>query len=174
MSTSFRAIAAAVVHATACVLLAHGNAAAQTCSISSTARGSLSCSVTTTVHMNLRVPAMVGVSMTSPAASSPMSPVVRANLNVKTNRSYSVQIASAPAITSSESSGAVTAPAPLSRVMWATAGERASLDETPTQIDTNDGPSDDGSPIQVAFARESRRDVSPLEPIRLVLTVVAP
>ena len=174
MSTSFRAIAAAVVHATACVLLTHGDAQAQSCSISSAARGSLSCSVTTTVHMNLRIPAMVGVSMTSPAPSSTMSPVVRANLRVKTNRSYSVQIASAPAITPSESSGAVTAPAPLSRVMWATAGERASLDETPTQIDTNDGPSDDGSPIQVAFARELRRDVSPLEPIRLVLTVVAP
>jgi hypothetical protein len=164
MSSSFRVIAAAVVNATACVVLAHGDAAAQTCSISSTAPGPLSCSVTTTVHMSLRIPSMVGVTMTSPAASLQTSPVVRAGLAVKTNRSYSVQIASA------HDAPAGSAP----RVTWATAAERASLDEMPTQIDAYDGPSDDRTPIEVAFARESRHDVSPLDPIRLILTVVAP
>jgi hypothetical protein len=171
MSSSFRVIAAAVVNATACVVLAHGDAAAQTCSISSTAPGPLSCSVTTTMHMSLRIPSMVGVTMTSPAASSQTSPVVRAGLSVKTNRSYSVQIASAPDVPAGPP-GSTAGSAP--RVTWATAGERAPLDENPTQIDAYDGPSDDRTPIEVAFARESRRDVSPLDPIRLILTVVAP
>lgn len=171
MSSSFRAIVVAVVNATACVVLTHRDVAAQTCSISSAAPGPLSCSVTTTVHMSLRIPAMVGVTMTSPVASPQMSPVVHAALSVKTNRSYSVQIASAPMIETDET---VATASPGPRVTWATTAERASLGETPTEIDAYDGPSDERTPIQVVFARESRRDVSPLDPIRLVLTVVAP
>jgi hypothetical protein len=161
-SLSFRVVAAAAFTASTVALFAPSGASAQTCSISSTARGPLSCSVTTTVHMSMRVPEMVAVAMTAPSASLQMSLVVRAGLSVKTNRSYSLQIASAPGSASRE------------RVTWTTGPDRGSLDETPAEIDASDRPSSDREPIQLAFARDSRRDVSAPDPIRLILTVVAP
>jgi hypothetical protein len=168
--SAFRAIVA-VVNATACIVIARGNARAQTCSISSTARGSLSCSVTTTVRMGLRVPSLVGVTVTSAAAGvQPSGSSIRAGLSVKTNRSYSLQIARAPLDSSDQGAPSEAA----SDVTWSTGGNRASLDETPTQIDAAGGPSDDRAPVEVAFARPPRGAVALLEPIRLTLTIVAP
>jgi len=100
--------------------------------------------------------------MTAPSAPSHALPVVRAGITVKTNRSYSLQVAGAAGSASAE------------HVTWSTVGDRAPLDETPTQIDTYEGPLADREPIQVAFTRDSRRDVSAPDPIRLILTVVAP
>jgi len=55
----------ATVGTAACLVITSAKAYAQTCSISSTARGPLSCSVTTSVHMSVRIPALVGVTVTS-------------------------------------------------------------------------------------------------------------
>jgi hypothetical protein len=166
----FRAILA-VVSATACTVIAFGTAGAQTCSISSTARGSLSCSVTTTVRIGLRIPALVGVTVTSPATGVQASAsVVRMGLSVKANRSYALQIATAPIDPSSE-----TAPFDAgSPVTWSMDGSPAQLDETPAQVDAAGGPSEDRGPVEVAFARPPLSGVPSLDPIRLILTVVAP
>jgi hypothetical protein len=166
----FRAIVT-VVNATACIVIACGTAGAQTCSISSTARGSLSCSVTTTVRMSLRIPALVGVTVTPAAAGiQAQGSSVRAGVRVKTNRSYALQIARALVDSSDQTARSEAA----SDITWSTDGNRASLDETPTQIDAAGGPSDDRAPVEVAFARPPRRDVALPDPIRLTLTIVAP
>ena len=97
----------------------------------------------------------------------PVNRTVRASLSVKTNRSYALQVASARV-------GGVDAQArSTERVTMATAAGSATLDETPTQIDTYDGPADDRDPIQLDFARDSQRGVSASDPIRLVLTIIA-
>lgn len=164
---STRAIIATVIPA-ACLVITSAKAHAQSCSIASTARGPLSCSVTTNVHMSLRIPALVGVTVTSSAALAPGSAsVVRAGLAVKTNRSYTLQIASAPIDPSSRASSSTP-------VTWATNEDLASLDEIPAQIDAAGGPSDDREPVQVAFARPTAAAVPSADPIRLVLTIVAP
>jgi hypothetical protein len=162
-----------VATASAFLVIAGATARAQTCSISSTARGSVSCSVTSTVQMGLRIPALVGVTVTpvSGAVRAPGSAVgVRARLRVKTNRSYALQIASAPAIPGGRTSALRSSPG----VIWATKAHHASLDETPTQIDAAGGPSDDREPLQVAFVGPAQSDVSSDVPIRLILTIVAP
>jgi hypothetical protein len=167
--SSSRAIISAIVTATACVALVTGDAAAQTCSIGSAAHGPLSCVVTTTIHMSMRVPAMVGVTVTSPTmATELVNPAVRAGLRVKTNRSYALQVASA------RIDGADERIRSTQRVTMATAAGRGSLDETPTQIDTYGGPADDRDPIQLEFIRDSEYGVSAFDPIRLVLTIIAP
>ena len=162
-----------VATASAFLVIASGNARAQTCSISSMARGSVSCSVTSTVQMGLRIPALVGVTLT-PATGvvrAPGSAVgVRARLRVKTNRSYALQIASAPAIPG----GRASASGSSSGIIWATKASHASLDETPTQIDAAGGPSDDRESVQVAFVGLALGDVPSDDPIRLILTIVAP
>ena len=85
-----RAIIAAVSMA-ACLVITSAKADAQTCSIASTTRGPLSCSVTTNVHMSVRIPALVGVTVTSlDSLALASGSVVRAGLAVKTNRSYAL------------------------------------------------------------------------------------
>jgi hypothetical protein len=166
--SSSRAIISTILTAAACVVLVTGDAAAQTCSISSVAPGPVSCSVTTTIHMGMRVPAMVGVTLTSPAMVTRLvNRTVRASLRVKTNRSYALQVASARV---DGVDGQARSPR---RVTMATAGDSATLDETPMQIDTYDGPADDRAPIQLDFARDSQHGVSASDPIRLVVTIVA-
>jgi len=166
--SSSRAIISTILIAAACVVLVAGDAAAQTCSISSAARGPVSCSVTTTIHMGMRVPAMVGVTLTSAAmVTRPVNRTVRASLSVKTNRSYALQVASARV------DGVDAQAQSTERVTMATAAGSATLDETPTQIDTYDGPADDRDPIQLDFARGSQHGVSASDPIRLVLTIIA-
>jgi hypothetical protein len=166
--SSSRAIISAIVTATACVALVTGDAAAQTCSIGSAAHGPLSCVVTTTIHMSMRVPAMVGVTVTSPTmATELVNPAVRAGLRVKTNRSYALQVAGARV------DGVDGQARSTQRVTMATAAGSATLDETPMQIDTYDGPADDRAPIQLDFARDSQHGVSASDPIRLVVTIVA-
>jgi hypothetical protein len=169
--SSFRAIVAAVINATACVVLVSGSAGAQTCSINSSAPGPLSCSVTTSVRMALRIPALVGVTVTSADDAVWAAPVVHAGVKVKTNRSYALQIASAPIDpTDPTASTAKVQPS----VVWSTAGSRALLSETPTQLDAYGEPTWDRDPVQVAFARPSQRGAKVLDPIRLILTIVAP
>ena len=160
----------ATVSTAACLVITSARAHAQTCSISSTARGPLSCSVTTNVHMSLRIPSLVGVTVTSSDVLARASgSVVRAGLAVKTNRSYALQIAAAPL------DARPTGSRPATRlVTWATEQDLASLSETPAQIDAAGGPSDDREPVQVAFARPTASDVPSADPIRLILTIVAP
>ena len=166
--SSSRAIISTILIAAACVVLVAGDAAAQTCSISSVAPGPVSCSVTTTIHMGMRVPAMVGVTLTSAAmVTRPVNRTVRASLSVKTNRGYALQVASARV------DGVDAQAQSTERVTMATAAGSATLDETPTQIDTYDGPADDRAPIQLDFARGSQHGVSASDPIRLVLTIIA-
>ena len=161
----------ATVGTAACLVITSAKAYAQTCSISSTARGPLSCSVTTSVHMSVRIPALVGVTVTSSDRSDSASgSVVRAGLEVKTNRSYALQIARAPIDQAIRASATPDAPP----VSWATDEHRASLNDTPAQIDAAGGPSDDREPVQVAFARPPAGDVPSADPIRLILTIVAP
>ena len=170
--SSLRGISVAVVIAAACVATAAGGLGAQTCSISSTARGPLSCSVATTVRMNVRIPSMVGVTMRStggPVAAA--GPAVLAGLSVKTNRSYAVQLSRAP-MDSADS--IASASSRQSGVIWSTPTARAPLGEMPTQIDGLSGSTSGPNAIQVAFARDSQPDGAPLNPIRLLLTVVAP
>jgi hypothetical protein len=166
--SSPRAITSSILAAAACVVLVTGDAAAQTCSISSAARGPVSCSVTTTIHTGMRIPAMIGVTVTSPdMVTRPANPVVRASLSVKANRSYALQVASARV------DGGDGRARSTQHVTMATAAGSATLDETPTQIDTCDGPADDRAPIQLDFARDSQRGVSASDPIRLVVTIIA-
>ena len=166
--SSSRAIISAILTAAACILIATGEAAAQTCSISSAARGPVSCSVTTTIHMGVRIPAMVGVTVASPAMVTRLvNPTVRASLSVKTNRSFALQIASARVDGPDEQDESIQ------RVTMGTTAGSATLDETPTQIDAYDGPADDRAPIQLDFARGSQHGVSASDPIRLVLTIIA-
>jgi len=161
----------ATVGTAACLVITSAKAYAQTCSISSTARGPLSCSVTTSVHMSVRIPALVGVTVTSSDRSDSASgSVVRAGLEVKTNRSYALQIARAPIDQAIRASATPDAPP----VSWATDENRASLNDTPAQIDAAGGPSDDREPVQVAFARKPAGDVPSADPIRLILTIIAP
>jgi hypothetical protein len=168
---SLRAIAV-IISATACVLLARGSAEAQSCSINSNAPGPLSCSVTSSMRMTLRIPSLVGVTVTSaddPARAA--SPVVHAGVKVTTNRSYALQIASVP-IETADPTGSTAKVQP--QVFWSTVGGQAPLSETPTQLDTFAEPTRDREPVQVAFARASQNGARPLEPIRLILTIVAP
>ena len=167
--SSSRAIAVAVITA-ACTVVARGSAGAQACSISSTAPGPLSCSVWTTVRMTVRIPAMVGVTVTS-SQSTVAGAGVRAGLSVKTNRSYALQISRAP-MDSANALPPVSSAAP--KVEWATAGHRTELDDTPTQIDARMGPADGRAPVDVAFASPQTLGAAQLDPIRLLLTVVAP
>lgn len=170
--SSHRRITIAVVIAAACIATQGGAIGAQACVINSTAKGPLSCSVTTTVRMNVRIPSMVGVTMIatgSPAIAD--GPVVHAGLSVKTNRSYAVQISRAPM--DSTDSFASAASRPL-RVTWATPAGHAQLGDTPAQIDGLSEPRAGHEAIPVAFALERQPDVSLLDPIRLLLTVVAP
>ena len=167
--SSFRA-SAAVMNAIACVLLARGSAEAQACSIKSSAPGPLSCSVTTSVRMTLRIPALVGVTVTS-ADDAARAPIVHADVKVETNRSYALQIASAP-IGPSDPTGATAAL--YAPVVWSTAGGRALLSETPTQLDAYAEPTRDREPVRLAFARPTQRGVPALDPVRLILTIVAP
>jgi hypothetical protein len=165
-----RAIIAAVSTA-ACLVITSAKADAQTCSIASTTRGPLSCSVTTNVHMSVRIPALVGVTVTSlDSLALASGSVVRAGLAVKTNRSYALQIARAPIDPVIRASASPDAPP----VSWATDEHRASLNDTPAQIDAAGGPSDDREPVQVAFARSPAGDVPSADPIRLILTIIAP
>jgi len=161
----------ATVSTAACLVITSAKAYAQTCSIISTVPGPLSCSVTTNVHLNVRIPALVGVTVTSSDRSASLSgSVVRAGLAVKTNRSYALQIARAPIDQAIRASATPDAPP----VSWATDEDRASLNDTPAQIDAAGGPSDDREPVQVAFARSPAGDVPSADPIRLILTIVAP
>ena len=161
----------ATVSTAACLVITSAKAYAQTCSISSTVRGPLSCSVTTNVHLSVRIPALVGVTVTSSDRSASLSgSVVRAGLAVKTNRSYALQIARAPIDQVIRASATPDVPP----VSWATDEDRASLNDTPAQIDAAGGPSDDREPVQVAFARSPAGDVPSADPIRLILTIVAP
>lgn len=169
--SSLRSIAV-VIGATACVLLARGSAEAQSCSINSNAPGPLSCSVTSSMRMTLRIPSLVGVTVTSaddPARAA--SPVVHAGVKVTTNRSYALQIASVPIETtvSTGSSARVKPP-----VFWSTGRGQAVLSETPTQLDAFAEPTRDREPVQVAFARASQNGARALDPVRLILTIVAP
>jgi hypothetical protein len=169
---SFRATVAAVIYAAVCVLIARGSAQAQTCSISSSARGPLSCSVTTSVRMTLRMPALVGVTVTSPDdAVRPRGAIVHADIRVKTNRSYALQIASAPVGPADQIARTSGAALP---VVWSTPVIQAPLNETPTQLDAYGEPTEDRDPVHVVFARPPRSGIPALDPIRLVLTIVAP
>jgi hypothetical protein len=169
--SSFRAIAAAI-NAAACVLLACGSAEAQTCSINSRVPGPLSCSVTTSVRMTLRIPALVAVTViTADDAARSAVPVVHAGVRVATNRSFALQVASAPIEPTdpTESTAKVQPP-----VVWSTARSEAPLSETPTQLDAYAEATRDRDPVQVAFARTSQNGAAVLDPIRLILTIVAP
>jgi hypothetical protein len=170
--SSVRLIVVTVVNATACILIARGSAEAQTCSINSTVPGPVSCSVTSNVRMTLRIPALVGVTVTSlDAGDQGSSAVVHAGLTVKTNRAYALQIASAPIdpIDPPEAP-----PTGRSAAVWSTATDRGPLNDTPTQIDGFGEPTGTRPSVQVAFAREPKSGVSRLDPIRLRLTIVAP
>jgi hypothetical protein len=59
-------------------------------------------------------------------------------------------------------------------VFWSTVGGQAPLSETPTQLDTFAEPTRDREPVQVAFARASQNGDQTLDPVRLILTIVAP
>ena len=113
---------------------------------------------------------MVGVTVTS-SQSTVAGAGVRAGLSVKTNRSYALQISRAP-MDSTNVVPTVSSAAP--KVEWATAGHRMELDDTPTQVDARSRPAEDRAPVDVAFASAQRLGVGQLEPIRLLLTVIAP
>jgi hypothetical protein len=169
--SSLRAIAV-VINSTACVLLARGSAKAQSCSINSNAPGPLSCSVTSSVRMTLRIPSLVGVTVTSADhAARAASSVVHAGVKVTTNRSYALQIASVP-IEATDSTGSTARVHPP--VVWSTAEGQALLSETPAQLDAFAEPTRDREPVQVAFARASQNGDQTLDPVRLILTIVAP
>jgi hypothetical protein len=168
--SSFRAVIAVVLNASACVLIGPASADAQTCSISSSARGPLECAVTTSVRMTLRVPALVGVTVatTADAAARVPGATIRAGVEVKANRSYALQIASAPA---DQMGSGGRATAEHTNVVWSTAGNRARLSDTPTQLEASAEPTTARDPLEVAFASQFRRStVTP----RFVLTIVAP
>ena len=167
---SFRGIVGGVI-AVGCLSLPQAAARAQSCSISSTARGPLACSVKTTIRMSVRVPALIGVTVSSrDVAGQAPAAVVRAGLHIKTNRSYALQIASADGPT-----GAIRpALAAAQRVTWSTGEGRASLDATPVQIDGGDGATDGRDTVEVTFVREPQRAGPAVEPVRFLLTIVAP
>jgi hypothetical protein len=154
------------------MLLARGSAGAQTCSINSSVPGPVSCSVTTSVRMTLRIPALVGVTVITADDAAPAAvPVVHAGVKVTANRSVALQVASAPIEPAdpSESSAKVRPP-----VVWSTARSEALLSETPTELDAYSEATRDRDPVQVAFARPSHHGAPALDPIRLILTIVAP
>jgi len=166
---SLRGISVMVI--AGCIGTAAATAGAQTCSISSTARGPLSCSVTTTVRMTMHIPSMVGVTMTSDSPALAAGATIRAGLNVRTNRSYALQISRAPMDSADSRWSDASHP---SRVTWSTSLASAELAERPTQIDAFSEAAIGQDAIQLAFARDPNSDVAQLDPIRLLLTVVAP
>jgi hypothetical protein len=160
-----------LVVAVVCLGGAGASVGAQTCSISSTARGPLSCSVTTTMRMTVRIPSMVGVTMTTDAPAVAVGRTIRAGLSVRTNRSYALQISRAPmdSVDSFAVAGSYQRP-----ITWSTPVASAELADRPTQIDALGAPATGQTPIHVAFARDAQSDVAPVDPIRLLLTIVAP
>jgi hypothetical protein len=166
--SSLRVISLAV--AAACLGGAGAGVGAQTCSISSTARGPLSCSVPTTLRMTVRIPSMVGVTMTTDAPAIAAGRTIRAGLSVRTNRSYALQISRAPM----DSVDSTASPSRRLRVSWSTAVASAELADRPTQIDALGRASAGEHAMHVTFGRDAQSDVAPLDPIRLLMTVVAP
>jgi hypothetical protein len=167
--SSFRVICVAV--AAACLGGAGASVGAQTCSISSTARGPLSCSVTTTMRMTVRIPSLVGVTMTTDAPAIAAGRSIRAGLSVRTNRSYALQISRAPMDSVDSFAVAASHQRP---VTWSTSIASAELADQPTQIDALSAPATGQTPIRVAFARDAQSATAPVDPIRLLLTIVAP
>jgi len=166
---SLRGISSVVI--AGCIGTAGAAAGAQSCSISSTARGPLSCSVTTTVRMTVHIPSMVGVTMTTNTPSIAAGTTIRAGLDVRANRSYALQISRAP-MDSADLLGSEPSHPP--RVTWSSPLASAELAERPTQIDAFSGSPVSQDGIELAFARDTRSGIAPLDPIRLLLTVVAP
>ena len=111
---------------------------------------------------------MVGVTMTTDAPAVAVGRTIRAGLSVRTNRSYALQISRAP-VDSFAVAGSYQRP-----ITWSTPVASAELADRPTQIDALGAPATGQTPIHVAFARDAQSDVAPVDPIRLLLTIVAP
>ena len=170
---SLSPVVTAFIASTVCLMImGYSEAAAQSCSVASSARGPVSCSVMTSVTMSIRVPSLVGVTLTSPTvAPEAADGVIHAGVRVKTNRSYALQIARAPMDPTELVVG--TSAGPIG-VIWSTAVAAAPLGDTPLQFDASAEGTADQAPVQVSFARPGDSSVPVLEPIRLILTVVAP
>lgn len=173
---SFSAIMRAVVHTSACVLTIASRVDAQSCSISSTAPGPVSCAVTTTVMTTIRMPTLVSVSVT-PLPRSQVSmhgawaaSIVQAAFEVSANRSYALQIATAPDSASLDPSSHAAA------LGWSMGGRAAQLNETPIELATFGSQMGDHGPAVVALSRSAagQLDRADRDPIRLRLTIVAP
>jgi hypothetical protein len=173
---SIRAIVVACCSAAACLCLTGRDVYAQACTINSTAPGPVSCAVHTTVTMTVRVPTMVGVSVTPGVTSSgtrgqakAAASVVEAGIGVKANRSYDLQIARAPI-----DSASITPVPPA--VTWSTATSSALLGDTPIRIDQYGSATSDRPPTRLALSRDPRHihGIATADPIGLLLTIVAP
>ena len=168
-----RVFRAVVLHASLCVLSVSGRVDAQTCSISSTTRGPLSCAVTTAIRTTIRMPALVSVSITplrtsvASAGRAQRVSIVDAAFGVKANRSYSLQIANA---SEGPDSDLVAPSMDLTRSI---AGGAPELSEARVQQATFSGPMGDHAPFVLAFSSELL-DQGTADPIRLVVTIVAP
>lgn len=164
---------AVVFYASLCVLSAVGRLDAQTCSISSTTRGPLSCALTTTMTATIHMPTLVSVNVT-PLRTSDASPsgaqrisIVDAAVGVRANRSYSLQIANVSEVSDSDLSE------PSAEVSRSMARRALELRKAPVQQATFSGPMGDHAPFVLAFSRRPFDTVTG-DPIRLVLTIVAP
>jgi hypothetical protein len=165
-------VVAAIITVSVCLILGHSDARAQSCSVASSARGPVSCSISTSMNISIRVPSLVGVTLTTPTlASETANGVIHAGVRVKTNRSYALQIARAPIDLTRPD---VLSPSEPISVLWSAGAAAAPLGDTPMQLDGYAEPTADREPVEVSFARPGASAVPALEPIRLILTVVAP
>ena len=148
-----RVFGTVVLHASLCVLSANSRVDAQTCSISSTTPGPLSCAVTTAITTTIRMPALVSVSVT-PLRTSVASAggargvsIVDAAFEVSANRSYSLQIANASEGPDSDLVG------PSMGLSGSIAVDAPELGKTPVRQATLSGPMGDHAPFVLAFSR---------------------
>lgn len=161
-----------VLHASVCVLSVSGRVDAQTCSISSTTRGPLSCAVTTAMTTTIHMPALVSVSVTPVRTSGgwvdgARRAIVDAAFGVSANRSYTLQITNG-----SEDSDSDFA-RQSSELSASIASDASELSKGPVQQATFSGPMGDHAPFLLSFSRRLV-DTGTAGPIRLLVTIVAP
>jgi hypothetical protein len=165
----FRAI---VLYGSICALSMSGRVDAQTCSISSTTRGPLSCAVTTAITTTIHMPALVSVNVT-PVRTSGASPggarraIVDAAFGVSANRSYSLQITSSSEDSHSDFAGQ------SSELSAPIASDASELGKARLQQATFSGPMGNHAPFVLAFSRRLV-GTDTVGPIRLLVTIVAP
>ena len=165
----FRAV---VLHAGVFVLSMSGRVDAQTCSISSTTRGPLSCAVTTAITTTIHMPELVSVNVTPVRTSDGWAggarrAIVDAAFGVSANRSYSLQITNASEDSDSDfarQSNGLSA---------SIANDAPELSKAPGQQATFSGPMGNHVPFVLAFSSRVL-DTGTADPIRLLVTIVAP